>query len=207
MDYTDFSIDDLKQQFQIKDIRSSLFDNIPPIDVSSWLEQSLQRAKTLPIKSEKARSELIISPILLEMRVMNDNFFTIYSGDTLVADKKKGLTGECDFILAKETQSFTVNTPIICVVEAKKQDMESGIAQCAAQMLGAKIYNQKQKKAIDTIYGCVTTADVWRFLKLENDILYIDTQQYFIVNLPSILGTLQYIIDFYKQLLNEETKI
>ena len=201
MSYEDFTIEDLRLNFNIRDKRVYMFDNINPVSPSSWLNQTLAYAKELPVKSEKARSELIITPILLELRAKNNNYFTFYSGDTLPADKEKGLNGECDFMLAKETLSFSINTPIISIVEAKKQNIELGIEQCAAQMLGAKYYNEKHGQPLEKIYGCVTTADIWHFMCLENDDLLIDMNEYFINDLNLLLGVFQYIIDYYKEVL------
>jgi hypothetical protein len=84
------------------------------------LKNSLQIAKELPIKSEKAKSESIVFPILVELRKRNNNFFTIHSGDTLNADEAHGLEGECDFILAKESDTYNINFPIFQLLEAKK---------------------------------------------------------------------------------------
>jgi len=109
MAYTDFSLNDLKHKFNVNNKIVSLFkDTALKIQPSKLLIQQLAEAEELPIRSEKARSELVVMPVLLELRRNNNKFFTIYSGDTLVADKSKGLTGECDFILAKDTQSFSI---------------------------------------------------------------------------------------------------
>ena len=75
---------------------------------------------------------MIVVPILLELRDLTSRFFTIYSGDNLNADEEAGLRGECDFILTKNTGTFDINYPILSVVEAKKNDIEIGIPQCAA---------------------------------------------------------------------------
>ncbi len=168
------------------------------IEPSDWLKDTLRRNRQLPIKSEKSRSELIVSPILMEMRERNDQFFTIYSGDNLNIDEENGLKGECDFILAKDTGTFDVSAPIMQVVEAKKNDIEIGIPQCAAQMLGAKIFNEREGNPTEIIYGCVTTGDDWLFMKLENNLLLIDAQKYYLGNLNQLLGTFQTIIDYYK---------
>jgi len=140
-------------------------------------------------------------PILIDLMKRNGQFFTIYSGDRLVADKVNGLSGECDFILAKQTGSFDINTPIITIVEAKKNDIEIGIPQCAAQMLGARIYNKEYGNQLDIIYGCVTTADDWIFLKLDKNVLFVDSQKYYLGNIEDLLGVFQYIIDHYKKAL------
>ncbi len=198
MAYSDYTLFAIEEQFGIISQRKRLFGEITPIvEMSEWLKYNLHLLEELQIRSEKAKSEIIVMPILVEMRAKNDKFFTIYSGDSLNVDDK--LKGECDFILAKETHRFDVNYPIIQVVEAKKNDIELGIPQCAAQMIGAKKFNERRKNQdIGTIYGCVTTGDEWLFLRLT-DKIEIDNHKYYLGNLPELLGVLQHIIDFFKQ--------
>lgn len=200
MAYKDFSLSDLREKFQVENKVVNLFDDakVSLIQPSELLLQQLEEAQTLPIKSEKARSELIITPILLELRRINKQFFTIYSGDSLIVDREKGLTGECDFIIAKETGSFTINMPILAIVEAKKQDMELGINQCAAQLYGAHLFNKKSGLDLEKVYGCVTTADDWKFMVLEKNVIKIDNLTYYKKELDRILGIFQQIIDYYK---------
>jgi hypothetical protein len=139
-----------------------------------------------------------VFPVLVELRNNNDKFFTIYSGDNLNADDEKGLKGECDFILAKETHSFSISYPIMQLVEAKRNDVELGVPQCAAQMVGAKVFNEKKGARLEKIYGCVTTGDEWLFMKLEEH-LTIDTRKYYLVEIRELLAIFQNIIDYYKQ--------
>lgn len=197
MAYSDFSLEDLELKFGIKNLTTRLFENIEPLEPSQNLKEDLQLAAELPLRSEKAKSEAIVFPILVEMRNRNDKFFTIYSGDVLNADETVGLKGECDFILAKDVHSFSINYPIIQIVEAKKNDIDLGVPQCAAQLLGAKIFNEKKGVHLEKIYGCVTTGDEWLFMKLENDFI-IDEKKYYLVEINKLLGIFQQIIDFYK---------
>ncbi|MEY4768475.1 MAG: hypothetical protein RL637_1114 [Pseudomonadota bacterium] len=201
MSYTSYSLEDLKHKFQLKDNRAELFPNFTPIKSSEFLSMILAETLKLPKGSEKARSEQIILPILLDIKKRNQDYFTIYSGETLNADKSQGLFGECDFILAKNNNTIGLDCPLFCLIEAKKHDIEHSIAQCVAQMLGAKIFNQKQGYAIETIYGCVTNADNWLFLQLEQNVITADKHYYYFNHLENILGILQTIIDFYKQKL------
>lgn len=201
MAYTDFTLEDLSLIFGVQNKVSTLFTSITPVKASTNLLQFLEETKELPIKSEKAKSELVVMPVLLDLRQRNNKFFTIYSGETLAADKEKGLTGECDFILAKDTSSFSINIPIIAVVEAKKNDLELGIAQCGAQLLGAKIFNEKRGLNLKDIYGCVTTADNWKFLKLSDKLLAIDKTTYYLKELELILGIFQQVVDSFKSVL------
>jgi len=109
------------------------------------------------------------------------------------------LSGECDFILARNIGTFDINIPIITLVEAKKNDVEIGIPQCAAQMLGAKLFNKESGSDLQKIYGCVTTADDWLFMKLENSKLTIDNRKYYLGQIDELLGVFQMIIDYYKE--------
>lgn len=200
MAYPDFTLSDLQKKFKISNKVVDLFDNehIKLLEPSKVLSDQLKEAVLLPIKSEKARSELIVMPILMELRKRNDRFFTIYSGDSLVVDKERGLIGECDFIIAKETGSFSINTPLIAIVEAKRQDLELGINQCSAQLYGAYLLNKQMGTVINKVYGCVTTADSWKFLRLQENLIEIDQTTYYRSEINKILGVLQEIIDYYK---------
>lgn len=155
----------------------------------------------LPVRSEKAKSEWIVVPILRELRNRNDKYFTIHSGDFLNADEEKGLKGECDFILAKDVSTFDINYPIIQIVEAKKNDLELGVPQCAAQLVGAKVFNQNKGVEIPKIYGCVTTGNEWLFMVLENDLIKIDSKIHYLNEVENIIGIFQVIIDYYKKIL------
>lgn len=200
MAYSDFTLQTLQQRFGLTHQRKRLFGEIKPLIPSDWLLNALKTAEELPIKSEKAKSELIVMPILLELRNQNNKQFTIYSGENLIADPEKGLNGECDFILTKDTGTFEINAPILQLIEAKKNDVENGIAQCAAQLLGARIYNAKQDIDLQTLYGCITTGDDWLFIRLEQQ-LFIDTRKFYLGNLEQLLGAFQSILDRYKDMM------
>ncbi len=199
MAYSDFSLEDLESKFGIKNAKQSLFDKITPIQPSQRLIEDLELVTELSVRSEKAKSELIILPILLELRKINAKYFTIYSGDYLNVDDQ--LKGECDFILAKDVNSFTINYPIIQIVEAKKSDIDEGIKQCSAQLLGAKIFNENKGVHLEKLYGCSTTADDWQFLKLENNTIFVDNRKFYLGEVEELLGVFQIIIDYYKKVL------
>lgn len=201
MAYRDFTLEDIELQFGIKNQTASLFadESIEKVSPSAQLLSDLAEARELPVRSEKAKSELIVVPILLELRKLTNKFFTIYSGDTLAADKERGLTGECDFLLAKDTGSFSINVPLITVVEAKKSDIEAGIPQCSAQLVGARLFNEQRGRSLSELYGCVTTADDWKFLKLKDQTIIVDKDTYYLRELDVILGIFNHIVSFYQQ--------
>ena len=203
MAYRDFNLNDIEDILGVSNQIKSLFSDLSPLNPSQWLKQTLAMNAELPIRSEKAKSEMIIFPILAELRQRNHQFFTIYSGENLNVDEELGLKGECDFILAKDIASFSLNYPIISVVEAKKNDTTLGIAQCGAQLIAARQFNEKKGHKLSILYGCVTTADDWLFLKLEKNILFIDTKKYYLVEIGEVLAIFQTMIDYYKSAVTE----
>ncbi len=194
MDYADFSARDLQTRFNLSFKATYLWKEVEEIVPSDWLKSALNKAEAVGFSSEKSRSERLVTPILLEMSELNKHIFTIYSGENLVADEKKGLNGECDFLLSFGKIIAFITAPIFCITEAKKQDIEKGLIQCAAQLLGAKIFNEQEGRKVDVLYGCSTTGIEWWFLKLENDTITIDRNRYYIQELPQLLGILQNII-------------
>jgi hypothetical protein len=198
MAYSDFTLSDLETKFGIQHKKQRIDFPSNLIEPSEKLMGDLKENADMPIKSEKARSEWIVVPILRELRRLNDNFFTIYSGENLTADKEKGLIGECDFILSKDTKSYEISFPIFQIVEAKKNDLDEGIKQCASQLLGARIFNEKKGINSQKIYGCTTTGDDWIFLELNENNLTIDNRKYYLVEIKELLGVFQYIINTFK---------
>ena len=197
MAYSNFTLDRIREELGVENQRTKILTDFEPVVPSDKLVKELQEVEELPIRSEKAKSEWIVVPILKELRNRNNKYFTIYSGDVLIADEEKGLKGECDFILAKDIGTFDINYPIIQIVEAKKNDVELGVPQCAAQLIGAKIYNEKKGVKLDKIYGCVTTGNEWLFMKFEDDCIEINTKVYYLIEIDNILGIFQWIINFY----------
>ena len=140
---------------------------------------------------------MIITPVLLEMMDKNQRAFTLFSGETLDVDGDQGLNGECDFILSKSKPTYTIQAPIFALVEAKQHIIENSLGQCAAQMVGARLFNQLENQPLETIFGCVSSGEIWQFLKLEQQTIIIDEKRYFLDNLELLLDVLQKIIDFY----------
>lgn len=205
MAYSDFTLDRLIQEFDIEvQGTRSMFADAPEVEPGAWLIESLQRANNTGFGSEKSRSERLVSPILLELSNRNQDTFAIISGANLDIDPSHGLNGECDFILSFTRLQDLVRAPVFCITEAKKQDVELGTAQCAAQLLGATRLNQREKKDISTLYGCSTTGVEWRFLRFEDNTFVLDETRYLISDLRKLLGVLQQIIDW--QLFAQRSK-
>jgi hypothetical protein len=197
MAYSDFTTKSLESQFGITFKRANLFGEITPIEPSQHLSNSLAVAKLFTLTTEKAKSEAIIFPIMAEVKEKNIDKVSIFSGESIEADKSKGLLGECDFVITADPELISLRTPIISIIEAKKDSADLGLAQCTAQLIGAKMIHEQQGKEIKAIYGCITNSEDWQFLKLEGTTVSYDINRYYINEVHKILGVFQNIIDSY----------
>ena len=203
MAYSKFTdLKKVQKLFGIDIQRVALFGTrkIENVEPSVWLIESMRRAQMQGFDSEKERSERIIAPILAELIDLNEGELTVYSGHELEVDKLLGLNGECDYLLALGMRVVeVVQSPIFSIVEAKRQDMVWGAAQCAAQMVGALRYNKNDGKETPYVYGATTDGIKWQFLKMENDVLYIHRDLVLTKDMSSLLGILQFILEDCKQ--------
>jgi hypothetical protein len=175
-----------------------LLSPIQPQAPSELLEKILEKHLQIPMKNEKAKSELIVMPILVDVWDKNKNFKPL-SGFTFNVDASKGLKGICDFIISAKPNTIDLEAPVVCIFEAKDDNIENWYGQCGAEMYAARLFNEKEGNALSIIHGAITNGFTWQFLKLENQTLYIDNQRYSIANLPKLLGAIQKVYDFYKK--------
>lgn len=194
--YSKFNYDDLKalglKVYELPFIYQLDYSTIEPSD---FLKTALERNLKRKMRSEKAKSELLISPILTELEEFNQGHFACYSGYKFNVDLQKGLGGFCDFILSLEAGAFTIEAPVFLVVESKNENIEEGIPQCIAEMYAAQIFNDRAGKPRPIIYGAVTYGQVWKFIRLIKNDANVDSQIFFLNQLPEILGIMQYIVD------------
>ncbi len=193
MAYSDFTIKQLTQRFGLT-IRESanLFATIAEADLPPHLATSLERyvPLALNLNTEKAKSELVIAPILLELKLRYPDRLSLFSGLDFPVDPASGLTGRCDFLLARNPQQLDLVAPVCVLVEAKNENMIAGIPQAIAAMIAARRFNEAAGTPIDPIYGVVTTGLLWRFLKLEGNTASVDAVEYPIQTPRRIFGIL-----------------
>jgi hypothetical protein len=194
MAYSDFALDRVEELLGVTLQTVDLFPPLKPLAIPDWLREVLSRGMALSLGSEKARSEFIVSPILLASRELSHNAISIYSGQRLDVQSEKGLFGECDFILAASPPIPVLRSPLIMIVEAKKNDIDLGLGQCVAQMVGARIFNERHGHNIGPLFGCVTTGETWQFLRLDDSVVGIDRIRYYINNVGLVLAVWQAVI-------------
>lgn len=193
MPYSKFTLDELKRKFNITLTgHKGKFNHLPEVSPSPFLLEALEDYLPLAVAigSEKARSELIVAPILVAVKKKLNQQISLFSGIEFNVDTELGLNGFCDFIISHSPQQFFIESPVIALVEAKNDNLKSGLAQCMAEMVAAQLFNQRQGKDIAKIYGVITTGTAWQFLELEREKVVFDLQEYSVENLPKILGIL-----------------
>lgn len=198
MTYSDFTLATVCKRFSLVLQRTPLFAPIETVEVPEWLRSTLERGMPFAFGSEKARSEFIVVPVLLAAIERSSSTLSVYSGQRLDVAPEQGLSGECDFLLTRTPPLPILQSPVVTVVEAKKHDIEAGLGQCAAQMVGARLFNEQQESTITPIFGCVTTGENWQFLQLEHNTLAIDSTRYYLVNVGDILGVFDSIAARYR---------
>ncbi len=193
MAYSDFDLRTVREQFGLLlEEDTDLFATVHEVEVRERLREVLEEwgPAALAMNTEKARSEMIIAPVLMETVRLTRHRVSLFSGITFDVDRARGLSGTCDFLLAKSPERFFLTHPVLAVVEAKKEDIPGGLGQCVAAMVAAQAFNEREGGSATPIHGTVTTGSNWRFLKLESNMVFIDRPEYYLHQVGKILGIL-----------------
>lgn len=196
MIYSDFDLRTAVDTFAlIMEREIDLFATVEPIAPSAALQGYLDEFApiALGIGTEKARSELLIAPILVEVRRRSRPPMNFLPGVALDVDRSRGLTGFCDFLITRSAGYFYLRAPLVAVVEAKREDIIAGLGQCVAEMVAIRLFNERESSPTPVVYGCVTSGSVWRFLKLEGPTITIDRPEYYIRDTAKLLGNLVHV--------------
>jgi hypothetical protein len=197
MAYSDFTLKDIKTDFMLEiEEGSTLFAATPVSTVPDFLRELLQEWVPLAhaIGTEKARSEFIIAPVLATVKKMQARRVGLFSGVSLNVAPEQGLNGVCGFILSLSSEPLAMTAPLVMLVEAKNENINLGLPQCMAEMIAARLFNEQEKNPLNTIYGCVTTGTVWKFLRYREKTLWVDRDDYYIRDIDKLLGIFNEIV-------------
>ena len=197
MAYSNFTLESVVTEFQLEKIESAgIFSEIEPVTPSAELTAMLKRKVPLAISigTEKARSELIVADVLVELREQFNHGISLFSGIDFNVDVESGLTGVCDFLISLSPGQLFLEAPVIVLAEAKNAEPKLGLGQCVAEMIAAQHFNAEKGNAIPCVYGATTSGTEWQFLKLEKQKLDIDIADYQIAECDKILGILSSMV-------------
>ncbi|MFN9614198.1 MAG: hypothetical protein ACK55Q_01720 [Dolichospermum sp.] len=191
MAYSDFTLERITKIFGINiEERTNVFTAFDQLTVDAFFIKYLQNNIPLAqaISTEKAKSEMIIAPVLIEVRRLLDNKISLFSGIDFNVNIEQGLNGFCDFLISLSSQQLYVTSPVIALVEAKNDNLKQGFAQCIAEMIAAAQLNQSEGNNIKNIYGCVTNGNQWMFLQLTGNLVVVDLDEYYINQPETIIS-------------------
>ena len=196
MAYSDFTIEKVNQDFHLRVTATAFLGQVAAVQPSGWLVESLRRGADLAriMGTEKAKSELIIMPVLVEIHELFRDQISLFSGKTFNFDASLGLNGICDYLITRSPGQIVIESPVVVVVEAKQGDLNSGWGQCVAEMVAAQKLNEMSQKSISAVYGVVTNGTLWQFLRIQGDRVSIEPQEYSLMPVDNILGILKKII-------------
>jgi len=137
--------------------------------------------------SESAKA-LIIDAVLMEA-IEKHNTLKIWKEVFIKTDTTKGII---DYLVAPKGKVYQI--PLLCVVEAKKDDFEKGMAQCILEMKACQWFNNKESIQID-IYGIVSNGYAWQFYKLTPKVEILESETYSKAQLEVIIGILNMIFN------------
>ena len=150
------------------------------------LLDNLSNLEAFDLKTSEAAKVLIMDLIFAEIVPSFDNL-RIWKEVILSTDT---LTGTADYLIAPKRAYL--ETPLLCVAEAKRDNFERGVAQCIAEMVACAQNNEAQKRFSD-ILGIVSNGNTWQFYKLTQSKDIFESGQFSISELPKLLGALEYI--------------
>ena len=197
MAYNSFTLDRVCRTFSLElNEYENLFGSLTEIAVSPSFRAVLDDNVPLAVAvhSEKARAELIVAPVLLEIWRLTGRRIGFFPGIEFNVAPEKGLNGFCDYIFSRSPHQLVLYAPVMAIVEAKNEDVKSGLGQCAAVMVAARLFNEREGEGPSTIHGAVTTGTNWHFLELEGDTLFVDKSESFLEPVGRILAILLHCV-------------
>jgi len=196
--FSSFNANEALRFLQIDElIRWEIEIDIKPYQPSLFLAERLRRLENFDlIFSERAR-ELLIDALCEEV-IENHPHLKIWKAAPLQSDEFKG---QVDYLIAPK--KAYLSTPLLCVVEAKKDNFEQGLAQCLVEMKVCRWNNEQAGSKID-VYAIVTNGEVWKFYKLTIVGQVFETLPYSLVDRDKILAILELV---FTQCENNLSKI
>jgi hypothetical protein len=150
------------------------------------LQEYIRRSRVFDLEGTEAAKILLIDALFVEV-ASNYAHLKIWKAIPLETDE---LTGVADYVFSPDYAYL--KTPLLCVTEAKRDDFVQGQAQCIAEMVACRWKNQQEGHDMD-VFGIVSNGQLWQFYKLTRTREVYVTQQFGMINLPELLGVLDYV--------------
>lgn len=159
----------------------------PPIEPSKFYYERLRRVESVfDTRSSERAKEVLIDAICEEV-LLHYPALKMWKAATIQSDS---LIGTVDYVAAP--QRDYLDNPLLCIVEAKKDDFEYGLTQCLVAMKVCQHCNESAGNNLE-IYSAVTNGEGWKFYKFTQEGQVYESPFYAISNPGALLGCLHYI--------------
>ena len=189
MAFSDFKrISEVQEKFRIKYTANDFFEVEKARPSAQFLEEFKFTMENFNVfSSEASRCEAIIFPILREAYKAYVDAYALWIREPIIYDET--LSGTPDYLVATKSElgRTVIGTPLVMLVEAKKNDFEEGWGQCLAELVAAQKINDDPDVPV---YGIVSDGERWQFGKLVGDAFTQNRTRFSIDNLPTLFGAI-----------------
>lgn len=189
-------IGQVQVEFNIRWKEDNFIKAKPVKIVDEFLKEFSFKLEVIDFRSsEAARTETLIFPILLEVYKDYHDIFSLWIQKSISAGKKLNGTPDYMISLKSELGKTVLGKPLLAVVEAKKNDFDTGWGQCLAELVALQKINNDENL---TVYGIVTDGERWKFGKLEKDVFTENQTTFTNEDLPHLFGALHFIFQSFQ---------
>ncbi len=187
MAFSDFKkISEVQEKFRIRYSANDFFEVEEAKPSEQFLQDfefSMQHINVF--SSEASRCEAVIFPILREVYKKYADSIALWIKEPITYDET--LNGTPDYLISTKSELgiTVVGTPLIMLVEAKKNDFEQGWGQCLSELVAAQKINDDPSFPV---YGIVIDGTLWEFGRLVNDTFTRNRTNFTLANLPILFG-------------------
>jgi hypothetical protein len=192
--FSKFKLDEAYKQLNLIQLIAWKID-FTPVTPTSAFQNHLERLEVFDLERSEEGKKLLIDAILIEA-IQPFKQLKFWKGATLESEVAHG---SADYLMTQKRGYF--EAPFLCVIEAKKDDFEQGLAQCLMEMQACQWSNQNIGRAID-VFGIVTNGGTWQFYQLAQSGAVYETLPYAVSDLEAILGQLHHLFQHCEQNLH-----
>jgi hypothetical protein len=197
--FSSFSYSEAFKQLNLTDLIAWNID-VPIVPRSAFFQERINRLEQMFNLQGYEESKKLLIDAICEEAMLTSSHLRIWKGAQLESNL---LAGYVDYLVAERKGYLDI--PLLCIIEAKKDDFEQGLAQCLVEMQTCQWQNQQADRAIDVL-GIVTNGEGWQFYKLTIAGSVYGTPLYSVGDMELLLGRLRYVFELCQQNLLRETK-
>lgn len=169
-----------------------------PVEPSAFFQERMQRLEELFNLDGYEESKKLLIDAICEEAISSTKHLKIWKGAQLEGDVAAGYV---DYLIAERKRYLDL--PLLCIIEAKRDDFEKGLAQCLVEMQACQWQNRQAQRDIDVL-GMTTNGTAWQFYKLIVTGEVYESPVYSVGDMNLLLGRLRYIFELCEQNLLQE---